>query len=144
MPSPCPLSPCGSLQLHLVGLSGQKAHEGQAVSAPRCAAVPRCVLHKGWERSCSCSSFHRREPRVLPGTQGSTPAMEGPSTAQPLLTESHALPFLPGWEGSEGSDVQPHSPSMVFSFKTGICTAKPNPLLLLCVTGAFCPLKSKT
>lgn len=146
MRSPCPLSTFDSLQLHLVGFSGQKAHGGQAVSAPRCVAVPRWVLHKGWERSCSCSYFRWHEPRVLPGTQGNSPAMEGPSMG---LTHYSALAdramLSSSWLAGRAlrAPVQPHSPTMVFSFKTGICTAKPNPLLLLCVTEAFCPLKNK-
>lgn len=108
MHSPCPLSTCDSLQLHLVGFSGQKAHGGQAVSAPRCVAVPKWVLHKGWERSCSCSYFCWHGPRVLPGTQGGAPPWGWPIT-QPLQTESHALLFLAGWEGSEGTCAAPQS-----------------------------------
>lgn len=55
--SPCPLAAYCSLQLHLAALSGGKTHQGQAglaVSAPSCAAVHRrCILHEGWERSCT-------------------------------------------------------------------------------------------
>lgn len=43
---------------------------GQAVSASRCVAVHRCVLHKGWERSCTCSYVHQHEPQVLLGHTG--------------------------------------------------------------------------
>lgn len=127
MPSACPLSTCGSLQLHLVGFSGQKAHGGQAVSAPRCAAVHRCVLHKGWEGSCTCSYFHQHKPQVLPGAHGSAPALEGSSIVQLSLTEGCALPFSAGWEGSVGTMCSPTVPPCFFLPKQGF--AQPNQIL---------------
>lgn len=138
----CPvpaLSSHGSLQLHLIGLSGQKAHVGQAVSASRCAAVHRCVLHNRWERSRTCSYFRQHEPRVVAGTHGAPLPWRAPPWHSPHREPCSPRPGCLG--GPCGHHVHPHSPTIVFYQNRDLHSQTKSSSFTLCYR-SFCPLKS--
>lgn len=131
VPSPCPLTTYGNLQLHLVALPGGKTRGeqiGPAVSTPSCAAVHRrCVLHEGWDRRCTWWSLPTEQAS---GVHVSTTALEEPSATHPLQSRGLCSPLLCWLGGLCGHHIQPHSPTMFFFLsKQGL--AQPNQIIFL-------------